>query len=213
MLNTQVEYWKLQETKRHNAVSEGFSYAQLAEDTRHHQADERQNYYSYLENSRHNRSTEDIGYRNVDLGYANLSELSTHNRAMESIGETQARASMISANASQAHARAALISANASVMQAQAAQTTAAAALQNASTNSYEAQIKRDELTLAQTKAPYENMLTRAKTATERAKRKEASSAAEANRARKEYTDIQSSWYAVDEIRSWVPIVNLGGKK
>lgn len=197
MLSTQVEYWKLQETKRHNQATEGFSYAQLAEDTRHNRADERQNYYSYLESSRHNRAAEEIGYRNIDLGYANLSELSTHNRAMEAIGQTQAQASLISANAS--------------VMQANAAQISATANLRNAATNEINAQTRKNELKLAVSKAPYENMLNRAKTATERARRKTAESEAGVNRARQEYTDIQSSWYAVDEIRNWVPIINLGG--
>lgn len=198
MLSTQVEYWKLQETKRHNQATEGFSYAQLAEDTRHHQADERQNYYSYLESSRHNRAAEDIGYRNIDLGYANLSELSTHNRATEEIGRTQAQASLISANAA--------------VMQARAAQTSAVANWQNAQTNAVNAQTRKDELQLETTKTPYINMLNVAKTATERARRKTALSEAKLNRARQENLDVQSSWYAVDQIRKWVPIINLGGK-
>lgn len=206
MLNTQVEYWKLQESKRHNVATEqlsrdqlGFSYAQLAEDTRHHQADERQNYYSYLETSRHNKASEDIAYRNIDLGYANLSELSTHNRAMEDIGRTQARASLISASAS--------------VMQAKAAQTTAAANLQNAQTNAQNAQTRIDELSIEREKAEHINALNKAKTKTEKANRRLAYAQAKANRAKQEYTDIQSSWYAVDQIRSWVPIINLGGNK
>lgn len=199
MLSTQVEYWKLQETKRHNTATEGFSYAQLAEDTRHHKADERQNYYSYLETSRHNRAAEDIGYRNIDLGYANLSELSTHNRAMENIGRTQAQASLISANAS--------------VMQARAAQTTAAANWQNAQTNATNAVTRQDELKLERNKAKYTNKLNRAKIRTEKAKQNLAYAQAGEHRAKEEYTDMQTSWYAVDEIRSWVPIVNLGGKK
>lgn len=199
MLSTQVEYWKLQETKRHNTATEGFSYAQLAEDTRHHKADERQNYYTYLENSRHNRAAEDIGYKNIDLGYANLSELSTHNRAMEAIGQTQARASLISANAA--------------VMNARAAQVSAAANMQNAATNATNALTRQDELKLERSKAKYVNKLNTAKTRTERARQREANTAAAANRAKQEYTDIQSSWYAVDEVRSWVPVINLGGKK
>lgn len=97
-------------------------------------------------------------------------------------------------------------------MQAKAAQTNAAANMQNAATNAVNAETRQGELSLSRRKAKYENKLTAAKTRTEKAKRKEALTAAKANRARQEYTDMQSSWYAVDEVRQWVPVINLGGK-
>lgn len=65
MLATQVAYWSNVETRRHNLATESQENQRIAE------------------NRRHNLAQEDIGFRNINLGYANLSEQARHNRAYE----------------------------------------------------------------------------------------------------------------------------------
>lgn len=50
---------------------------------------ERNNRVVAAETQRHNLATEDIGYRNVDLGYANLNETARSNRAREQISYSE----------------------------------------------------------------------------------------------------------------------------
>lgn len=50
---------------------------------------ERNNRVVAAETNRHNLATEDIGYRNIDLGYANLNETARSNRAKEQISYSE----------------------------------------------------------------------------------------------------------------------------
>lgn len=104
MLNVQVEYWKLQETKRHNVVAEELTRTELAEIARHNLATE-------TETNRHNVVTEKQTDRQIR-------ETIRHNKATEAIGRTQAAAAMISANAAQRQAGAAETNAAANLTKA-----------------------------------------------------------------------------------------------
>lgn len=109
MLSAQVEYWKLQETGRHNIVAESqgwanlkLGYANLEESGRHNRAQEALGFGSLAETVRHNTEQEATNWFNVhetqrhnvaqeQLGWGNLSELSRSNRVNESIGWANAR--------------------------------------------------------------------------------------------------------------------------
>lgn len=82
MLGVQVEYWKLQETKRHNIETEDLGAL------------------NYLETKRHNVETE-------NLGFSNLNESIRHNKVAEeqgfiSLGIAQQQANAASLQASSA---------------------------------------------------------------------------------------------------------------
>lgn len=79
MLATQVSYWNLQETKRHNIATETQAKGELAETQRHNRRAEELQGWSIGETSRHNQVME-------SQAWANLSELQRHNRQ----GEMQA---------------------------------------------------------------------------------------------------------------------------
>lgn len=78
MLATQVQYWELQEKKRHNVATEGQAQQELAESKRHNMEVEGANWFSVKENERHNRATE-------SLGFATLAESTRHNRSTEEL--------------------------------------------------------------------------------------------------------------------------------
>lgn len=68
MTANQINYWRFNEDRRHNEVTE-------------------------VETARHNRATESIGYGQISLGYAQLAETTRTNKAREllnsrSLGET-----------------------------------------------------------------------------------------------------------------------------
>lgn len=76
MLATQVSYWNLQETKRHNIATEAQAKGELAEAQRHNRRAEELQGWSIGETSRHNQAME-------QQAWANLSELQRHNKQGE----------------------------------------------------------------------------------------------------------------------------------
>jgi hypothetical protein len=94
MTNQQIQYWGLQEskrhnleteslgskslneTKRHNIVTENLGYDTLAESKRHSIVSER-------ETQRHNMATESLTQQQIGLGYAQLNETTRHNLQQE----------------------------------------------------------------------------------------------------------------------------------
>lgn len=100
MTHNQIDYWTLQEEKRHNVVGENENIRHNVvtenETKRHNVAGEnfnimnlqetaRHNLVTENETTRHNLATEDIGYGNLELGYRNLGEQTRHNMATENI--------------------------------------------------------------------------------------------------------------------------------
>lgn len=77
MTANQINYWNLQENKRHNLVSEGTEKDKLSESKRHNVAGEQLESGKLYESQRHNVATE-----NISLG--SLFESSRHNKATES---------------------------------------------------------------------------------------------------------------------------------
>lgn len=111
MTRNQLAYWELQETKRANLVKENQNAQQIAEQRRANEARELETFRSntaresenhrsnlaqenlshgnLLELTRAHQVNEDIGYRNVGLGYSNLAETSFANRRNEAIRTAQ----------------------------------------------------------------------------------------------------------------------------
>lgn len=79
MLQTQVNYWNLVETQRHNLASEDYYNRSLSETNRHNLVTEAQNQTSLNEQARHNTTTEYLTYQ------AN-NENVRHNQVMEAQG-------------------------------------------------------------------------------------------------------------------------------
>lgn len=92
MLQTQVAYWQLQETKQHNRATEGQARNELAELARHNQLTERLGFFNYAETAKHNRATEKISRDNLRIGWYNANELARHNVAQEGINLIGAKA-------------------------------------------------------------------------------------------------------------------------
>lgn len=106
MLQTQVNYWALQETKRHNLQDEAIrrvgnelqaeqikvNWFTAEENQRHNREQEGIGWYNAQENNRHNRATEDLGYKT-------LQETTRHNVQMEGIGWRNAAANVQQAQA------------------------------------------------------------------------------------------------------------------
>lgn len=108
----EVSSGTLSETKRHNVAAELVSSNTLAETKRSNLAREEENYRSNVakesENVRHNTAVEVETRRSNVAGERlrsrELSEQSRHNLQTESVGRTQAQASMLQATASQRQA-------------------------------------------------------------------------------------------------------------
>lgn len=83
MLDVQVNYWRNQETKRHNVAVEKQEKANLKETRRHNRKDERLGRDTLRENSRHNKVWEGETHRHNLAGEA---ELHRHNVAGEALG-------------------------------------------------------------------------------------------------------------------------------
>jgi len=94
MLQTQVNYWTLQENIRHNIVTENLGYATLDETKRHNISVENYNTAFLNETSRHNVVQENLGYATLnenirhniqteELGFQNLEETTRHNIVVE----------------------------------------------------------------------------------------------------------------------------------
>lgn len=100
MTDIQVKYWGNVENNRHNLATEGENLRHNTQTETQAQQDlietNRSNVAREGENVRHNKAYEFETYRN---NVANLTEASRHNRSTESIGRTQASASMIQAGA------------------------------------------------------------------------------------------------------------------
>lgn len=111
MLATQVQYWTLQENKRHNIAMETLGNQQNTEVIRHNMQTERQqdinlaqaqqqielNRKSINENIRHNKAAENI------TQWANY-ETKRHNLANEAVARTNAQASLRQAQAAEKNA-------------------------------------------------------------------------------------------------------------
>lgn len=100
MTRNQIEYWNLQETGRHNAVTEReterHNRVGETETNRHNVMTENIDIGKLNESIRHNKQTESLGWANLsetnrhnvateDLGWANLGETSRHNQTQEGI--------------------------------------------------------------------------------------------------------------------------------
>lgn len=119
MLPTQVSYWTLLETQRHNQVTESQTDVANTETRRHNVATELYYTQSLEESKRHNRVTEQQAQQS-------LFETIRHNQASESIQRIQANASML-------NARASMISASANLQNAESNRISALASKQQAS--------------------------------------------------------------------------------
>lgn len=122
MLSVQVDYWKLQEDKRHNMAMEQWNNANLSETERHNRASENYNYDVLSENKRHNLATE-------QYYTANLDEMKRHNISEEGIKWYTAETSRRELPFKQ--------------MQAEAARDSSSAKLQDSSTNYFNATTNR----------------------------------------------------------------------
>lgn len=109
MLQAQVNYWNLVETKRHNLATEDlgvktleYQYSDLAERHRHNITEEGTRISELNEATRHNKASEAIGWETLsetkrhnvateNLGMANLNETVRHNTTTEGIGMEQNR--------------------------------------------------------------------------------------------------------------------------
>lgn len=84
MLATQVQYWGIQETKRHNLVSERQTDKQLAEQQRHNTETEHVQWFNARESQRHNQEAETISWFTAR-------ESQRHNKQQEAISWFGAR--------------------------------------------------------------------------------------------------------------------------
>lgn len=104
MTRNQIEYWKLQESKRsnaaneretarHNVATEGITQTHYersdAESERHNRATEGIDISRLAEQSRHNRVTESQTDRQLDISERQTTETERHNRAGETISIAQ----------------------------------------------------------------------------------------------------------------------------
>lgn len=133
MLNTQVQYWALQETKRHDLVTESIQRDTLNESIRHNTKSESQIDFQNMETQRHNMITE-------QFNWSTLNESIRHNKQMEGIGWTNAKAAQTQAAASMKQAQAALQNAATNRVNAQTQQRLADIQQQNANTQEKNAQ-------------------------------------------------------------------------
>lgn len=105
MTQNQINYWNLQELKRHNVVGEGetnrhnlvteretgrhnlatenIDISKLAETSRHNRAGEKIEAGKLSESARHNLVSEGQNQQQLGINLGNLSELSRHNKAGE----------------------------------------------------------------------------------------------------------------------------------
>lgn len=106
MLQTQVNYWTLQENKRHNFATEALQSESNALVREQNQI----GWFTAKETSRHNKEQESIGWTNANenirhnkvserLGFATLAETKRHNVQQEGIGWANAAANLTTANA------------------------------------------------------------------------------------------------------------------
>lgn len=96
MTSNQINYWNLQESKRHNVTTENetnrHNLVTEVETNRHNVATENIDLSKLGETKRHNLVTEGqtdkslgMQQQNINLGYANLAEQSRHNQATENL--------------------------------------------------------------------------------------------------------------------------------
>lgn len=94
MLPAQVNYWTLQENKRHNVATEEIQSRAQMEEARHNKVYEgethRHNFVTENETMRHNVATERVQASQVALGWSQLSESTRHNKMMEGVQKQQA---------------------------------------------------------------------------------------------------------------------------
>lgn len=87
MTRNQIEYWNLQENKRHNLVSEGetgrHNVVTEGETGRHNVTTEAIDIGKLGETTRHNIASEGLEGAKINLGYAELGESTRHNIATE----------------------------------------------------------------------------------------------------------------------------------
>lgn len=89
MTNNQINYWNLQETKRHNVVGETetnrHNVATETETNRHNVMTEKIDLGKLNETIRHNKAGEGLTSRQLDIQEATLRETGRHNRATEGL--------------------------------------------------------------------------------------------------------------------------------
>nr|AVX53508.1 putative ORF1 [Marmot picobirnavirus] len=136
MLPTQVSYWNLKETQRHDYVTEEQNERTIEETKRRNKATEALTAQANAETARRNRMQERLNQIELEIkqnynafqaeiGYRNLDENVRHNLAQESVSSLQANASQTQAAAA---ARSSLASYNnsiAAMKQAQVAELVA----------------------------------------------------------------------------------------
>lgn len=92
MTRNQIEYWNLNETRRHNVTTENetvrHNQASESETNRHNVVSEGIDLGQLSETARHNRAGEAVAQQNVQLGLGTLSENIRHNRASEALTGT-----------------------------------------------------------------------------------------------------------------------------
>lgn len=115
MLATQVQYWSIQETNRHNRATEQQAQQELSEQRRHSREQESIGWYSAQETYRHNAEGERLGWANLTesqrhnmstegIQSAQLEENRRHNRESENISGVQATAAYTNAKTNQKNA-------------------------------------------------------------------------------------------------------------
>lgn len=161
MLQSQVNYWNLQETRRHNLATERLARESQAETQRHNISTEDVAYGNLRESATHNRATEALGWEtlgenrrhNVVAEYEN----ERHNREMEGIQQAanaeairshKAQEEISWYNAETANKRLEYDALNAASnsMQAQVAWQNAETNKRNAETQWYRAQLENLDL-------------------------------------------------------------------
>lgn len=96
MTHNQINYWNLQETKRHNLVgeqetsrhnraTESVDLGKLSESNRHNLATESKDLGNLKESIRHNVATENLTSRDLNIAAGTLAENRRHNISSESI--------------------------------------------------------------------------------------------------------------------------------
>lgn len=87
MTHNQINYWNLEETKKHNRQTEQTEIDKLAETSRHNRATEGIDLSKLTETNRHNLETERQGAVSLNIESAKVGETQRHNMASERIDQ------------------------------------------------------------------------------------------------------------------------------
>lgn len=94
-----IDLAKLSETTRHNMATEDISNRTLSETTRHNLAQESYNVNNLAETQRHNVATESIGQYDVNIKQQQVEEQERHNTVAEALEQISNKAKVIQARA------------------------------------------------------------------------------------------------------------------